>query len=150
MCILCAYYGSTAKAGGDKPGWMAKEKIGKNQYICSRNFSFKNMMEAVIKEIQSKVNECIQYELATLRESLFLKLQYLDAEQRKSFLHQELFRVTDMLVLLRKNKAIDSLFEYTDYPDFLWDSTFGTVHLLNVLFPMKRKSTKNLICLHSI
>jgi hypothetical protein len=95
-------------------------------------------MESVIKEIQSKVNKCIQYDLVTLQESLSLKLQYLDTEQRKSFLHKELFRVTDMLVLLRKNKAIDSLFEYTDNPDFLWDSTF-----IEGLVPGEKKKYQN-------
>jgi hypothetical protein len=95
-------------------------------------------MESVIKEIQGKVNECIQYDLAALQESLSLKLQYLDTEQRKSFLHQELFRVTDMLVLLRKNKAIDFLFEYTDNPDFLWDSTF-----IECLVPGEKKKYQN-------
>ena len=96
------------------------------------------MMESVIKEIQSTINECIQYDLATLQESLSLKLQYLDTEQKKSFLHQELFQVTDMLVLLRKNKAIDSLFEYTDNPDFLWNSTF-----IECLIPGEKKKYQN-------
>ena len=80
-------------------------------------------MESATKEIQSWINECIQSDLTTLTDSLSLKLQYLDNEQRKLFLHQELFSVTDILVQLRKNKIIDSLFEYTDNPDFLWSST---------------------------
>jgi len=91
-----------------------------------------------IKEIQNKLNECIQYDLATLHDSLFLKLQYFDNEQRKSFLHQELFRVTDMLVQLHKNKALDSLFEYTDNPEFLWDSTF-----IECLTPGEKKKYRN-------
>jgi hypothetical protein len=79
-------------------------------------------MESVIKEIQSILNERIRYDFADLKESLSLKLQYLDKEQAKSFLHQELFRATDILVQLRKSAVVESLFNYTDNPDFLWES----------------------------
>jgi hypothetical protein len=43
-----------------------------------------------------------------------------------------------MLVQLRKNKAIDSLFEYTDNSDFLWDSTF-----IECLVPGEKKKYQN-------
>jgi hypothetical protein len=105
-------------------GKITKEKIGKNPYICSKNFSQKSMLETVIREIQNRMNECINQDLTSMSDSLSLKLQYFDNEQRKSFLQQELFRITDLLVQFRKNRVIDSLFEYTDNIDFLWDSTF--------------------------
>jgi len=82
------------------------------------------MLKSVVRDIQNRVNECIDRDLKTSKEDLSLKLQYLNNEQRKTFLHQELFRVTDLLVQHRKNRAIDSLFEYTDNPNFLWESTF--------------------------
>ena len=82
------------------------------------------MMKSVVKKIQNRLNECINLGLKDLKDSLTLKLQYLDKEQKELFLHQELFRITDILVQLRKNRVIDSLFEYTDNPDFLWESTF--------------------------
>ena len=82
------------------------------------------MLESAIKEMQNSVNECIDHELKGFKEGLSLKLQYLDNEQRQSFLHQELFKVTDLLVQLRKNRAIDALFEYTDNSNFLWESSF--------------------------
>jgi len=81
-------------------------------------------MESIIKEIQNRLNDCINHDLKSLKDSLSLKLQYLNLEQRKTFLHQEMFQVTDTLVQLRKSEVIDSLFEYTDNPDFLWESTF--------------------------
>ena len=81
-------------------------------------------MESIIKEIQSKINECIQNDFVLLRDSLYIKLHYLDDEQKKSFLYYELFRIADTLVQLRKNKTVDSLYEYLDDPDFLWNCTF--------------------------
>lgn len=96
------------------------------------------MLESVIREIQSRINECIQHDLTELRENLSLKLQYFDNEQRKSFLHRELFRVTELLVQLRKNKVVDSLFEYTDNADFLWNSAF-----IECLAPDEKKKYRN-------
>jgi hypothetical protein len=95
-------------------------------------------MESVIRDIQSRLNECIRHDSADLKESLSLKLQYLDREQAKSFLHQELFRVTDMLVRLRKSAVIESLFNYTDNPDFLWESA-----LIENLTPDEKKKYRN-------
>jgi hypothetical protein len=82
------------------------------------------MLKSAILKIQNRVNECIICNLKAWREDLSLKLQYLNNEQRKTFLLQELFKITDLLVQLRKNRAIDSLFEYVDNPNFLWESAF--------------------------
>ena len=96
------------------------------------------MIESVIRNIQNMANKCISRDLKAMNESLSLKLHYFDNEQRKSFLQQELFRNTDLLVQLRKNPVIDSLFEYTDSPDFLWDSTF-----IEHLDPGEKKKYQN-------
>jgi len=96
------------------------------------------MIESAIRNIQNMANKCISRDLKAMNESLSLKLHYFDNEQRKSFLQQELFRNTDLLVQLRKNPVIDSLFEYTDIPDFLWDSTF-----IEHLAPGEKKKYQN-------
>ena len=49
-----------------------------------------------------------------------------------------MFRVTDILVQLCKNKVIDSLFEYTDNPEFLWNSSF-----IEYLTPNEKKKYRN-------
>jgi hypothetical protein len=95
-----------------------KKSVYLRQEFCPK------MIESVIREIQKMANECISRDLIAMNDSLSLKLQYFDNEQRKSFLQQELFRITDLLVQLRKNPVVDSLFEYTDNPDFLWESAF--------------------------
>jgi len=96
------------------------------------------MIESAIRNIQNMANKCISRDLKAMNESLSLKLHYFDNEQRKSFLQQELFRNTDLLVQLRKNPVIDSLFEYTEIPDFLWDSTF-----IEHLAPGEKKKYQN-------
>jgi len=81
------------------------------------------MLKAAIKKIQDKANECINNDLTAMKNNLFLKLQYLNHEQRKTFLEQELFLVADNLVKLRNIKVINSLPNYTADLNFLWEST---------------------------
>jgi hypothetical protein len=95
-------------------------------------------MKNVIRRIQNGLNRCINLDLKAVKDSLSLKLHYLDQGQKILFLHQELFRVTDILVQLRKNKIIDSLFNYTDNLDFLWESTF-----IEHLTPDEKKKYRN-------
>lgn len=80
-------------------------------------------METAFREIQNKVNECVEHDLSSLNKSLSLRLRYLEKGQRSAFLHQELFRITDELVQLRSNRVIESIVNYLDEPNFLWDST---------------------------
>jgi len=96
------------------------------------------MLESIVREIQIKLNECINRDFSSMSDSLSLKLQYFDREQRLSFLQQELFRISDLLVQLRKNRIIDTLFEYTDNPDFLWESAF-----FEHLTPSEKKKYRN-------
>jgi len=81
------------------------------------------MLKAAIKKIQDKANECINNDLTAMKNSLFLKLQYLNHEQRKTFLEQELFLVAENLVKLRNIRIINSLLNYTADLNFLWEST---------------------------
>ncbi|KAA6330779.1 hypothetical protein EZS27_020549 [termite gut metagenome] len=84
-------------------------------------------MEAIIRAIQNRINECIRHDYRFLENRIFLKLQYFSEEQSKSFLNQELVDATDELANLHDNTVIQSITDYTDYAeslDFLWESTF--------------------------
>ena len=110
----------------------------KNRIFAVEIISKKSMLESIVREIQIKLNECIKRDLAAMKDSLSLKLHYLNNEQRNTFLQQELFRITDLLVQFRKNRTIDSLIEYTDNSDFLWESAF-----IEHLTPDEKKKYRN-------
>ncbi|KAA6311137.1 hypothetical protein EZS27_037680, partial [termite gut metagenome] len=81
-------------------------------------------MEATIRAIQNRINECIKHDYWFLENRIFLKLQYFSEEQSKSFLNQELADTTDELANLHDNTVIQSITDYAESLDFLWESTF--------------------------
>ncbi|KAA6330958.1 hypothetical protein EZS27_020386 [termite gut metagenome] len=81
-------------------------------------------MEATIQAIQNRINECIKHDYWFLENRIFLKLQYFSEEQSKSFLNQELADATDELANLHDNTVIQSITDYAESLDFLWESTF--------------------------
>ena len=69
-------------------------------------------------------------------DGLRLKLQYFEPEKRELFLNQDILKMLDELVALHITSAvIQSISNYTDNPDFLWESSF--IELLS--FDEKKK-----------
>jgi hypothetical protein len=76
-----------------------------------------------VREIQSRFDACILHDLEDLKKRLERKLEHFifDEEQSKYSLRRELDEVAETLAQLRKFEFIESLFDYTENPDFFWN-----------------------------
>ena len=65
-----------------------------------------NHIETNFREIQKILDSCIAHDYKTKVDALFLKREYLTQAQLKDYLRQEIFRVTENIVILMKEKSI--------------------------------------------
>ena len=81
--------------------------------------------EATFREIQKIVDRCIAHDYDRMTNALVLKREYLTVPQLKEYLRQEVFRVTEEIVVMRQTyHALRSIRMDMDTPDFLWESSF--------------------------
>ena len=81
--------------------------------------------EKNFREIQKLLDGCIAYEYDKIIHALTLKREYFTKEQVKEYLRQEIFRVTDRLVVMQqKYRVLRNLRMDMYTPDFLWESAF--------------------------
>lgn len=87
------------------------------------------IIEKRSKEIQSLFDECILHDLNDLEKGLSRRVDYfvfnecLPRNSLENFLHQELYKVVELLAQLRKFAVIESLFFYVEDPYFFWESS---------------------------
>ena len=81
--------------------------------------------ETTFREIQKIVDSCIAHDYDRMTNALVLKREYLTVPQLKEYLRQEVFRVTEEIVVMRQTyHALRSIRMDMDTPDFLWESSF--------------------------
>lgn len=81
--------------------------------------------EATFREIQKIVDSCIAHDYDKMANALVLKQEYLTVPQLKEYLRQEVFRMTEEIVVMRQTyHALRSIRMDMDTPDFLWESSF--------------------------
>lgn len=84
-----------------------------------------NKLESVIQNIQQFANLCIRREYDLRAYSFSAKREHLNEKQRQVVVDEELLKTSDELMLtIRRNPILQSLSDYSDSPNFLWDSTF--------------------------
>ena len=97
--------------------------------------------EKNFKEIQKLLDGCIIYEYDKIIRALTLKREYFTKEQVKEYLRQEIFRVTDRLVVMQQKYRVLRNVRMDMYiPDFLWESAF-----FEDLNPSERKKYINFL-----
>lgn len=81
--------------------------------------------EATFREIQKIIDSCIAHDYDRMANALVLKREYLTVPQLKEYLRQEVFRVTEEIVVMRQTyHVLRSIRMDMDTPDFLWESSF--------------------------
>lgn len=81
--------------------------------------------EATFREIQKIIDSCIAHDYDRMANALVLKREYLTVPQLKEYLRQEVFRVTEEIVVMRQTyHVLRSIRMGMDTPDFLWESSF--------------------------
>ena len=81
--------------------------------------------EIQFREIQKIVDACIQHDYKTMVDAFSLKKEYLNESQLKDYLRQEIFRIAEDVVRLRRTYcALRSIHTDMELHDFLWESSF--------------------------
>ncbi|HBZ25383.1 MAG TPA: hypothetical protein DEO54_03970 [Rikenellaceae bacterium] len=84
-----------------------------------------NKLESVVDSVQQFANLCIRREYELRSYSFSAKLEHLNEKQTQTVVDSELLKTTDELMLIiRHSPILQSLSDYIENPNFLWDSTF--------------------------
>lgn len=98
--------------------------------------------EVAFKEIQKIVDSCIVHDYDRLINALALKRGYLTIPQLKEYLRQEIFRVTEeIVVMLQTYRILRPILKDMDIPNFLWESYF-----FEDLTPDERRKYLSFVC----
>lgn len=90
-----------------------------------RHIAMEDYREQNIREIQKILDSCIAQEYRKKVHALDLKQEYLTKEQMKEYLRQEVFHITETLVVMHQNcRALCYIRTDMYIPDFLWESCF--------------------------
>lgn len=121
--------------------------FGRTTFLSLRNNDYTitamgDCREKNFREIQKLLDGCIAYEYDKIIRALTLKREYFTKEQVKEYLRQEIFCVTDSLVVMQQKYRVLRNVRMDMYiPDFLWESAF-----FEDLNPNERKKYINFPC----